>query len=331
MAPTFRGARLSEVLLDHEVEHRIDADATLDFQSADFGRPPPGADMFDTPLNEAAPAARRIGLVLVEAGKLSEQDAEEVAQAQLRLGQRFGEAAITLGLVNSEDVRFALAQQFKYPYLRGDNLNIDPELVAALRPNSAAAESLRLLRSQLLLHWFNGRAERRCVAVCSAGPREGRTWLAANLAVVFAQLGARTLLVDANLRRPRVHSLFKLPSTHGLSTALSERGDVLLHQIDGLRDLSVLAAGPTPPNPQELLSRSVFSRLLDDLRTRFDVILIDTPPSQESADALLMAARAGGALVLARKNDTRARPLQEFAERLRNAHGEIVGSVMSER
>src|SRR6185295_31397 len=107
---------------------------------------------------------------------------------------------------------------------------------------------------------------------------EGRSHLAANLAVVFSQLGERTLLIDADMRHPRQHELFKLPNKSGLSSMLAgrtERNEA--QRIPAFLDLSVLPSGATPPNPVELLGRPVFTQMIEDYAGEYDVILLDTP------------------------------------------------------
>jgi chain length determinant protein tyrosine kinase EpsG len=281
-----------------------------------------------------APQTRRrdraIGAILIDAGRLTIADAERVLQASRRTGLRFGETAIKLGLITQEDVRFALSRQFDFPYLSPDGDQLSDELVAAYRPFSKQTESIRALRSQLLLRWLGEELERRCVALISAGRHEGRTRLAANLAIVFSQLGERTLLIDGDLRHPRLHALFNIGNGNGLSSALADRGDPMIHRIPSLLSLSVLPSGPIPPNPQELLSRPNFVYLLADLREKFDVVILDSPAADHSADAYLLAARAGAAVVLARRNTTRYPKLQQLADRLAGAHATVVGSVFND-
>src|SRR6185503_6302746 len=130
----------------------------------------------------------------------------------------------------------------------------------------------------------NPGAGRRTLAITSPGAREGRSFIAANLAVVFAQLGQRTLLIDADFRAPRQQAIFNISDRFGLSSVLSGRADLSAAvPVSGLTGLSVLPAGPLPPNPLELLSRPSFAALLGKAQAEYDVILIDTPPATEYA------------------------------------------------
>jgi protein-tyrosine kinase len=292
------------------------------------GQPPPQRDARKPllPLRRD----RAIGAILIDAGRLTIADAERVLHTSRRIGLRFGETAIKLGLITQEDLRFALSRQFDFPYLSPGGGQLSDELVAAYHPFSEQTESIRALRSQLLLRWLGEEPDRRCVALVSAARREGRTRLAANLAIVFAQLGERTLLIDGDLRYPRVHRLFNINNSNGLSSALAGRGESTIYSIPSLLSLSVLPAGPIPPNPQELLSRSNFVYLLAELREKFDVVILDSPAAEDSADAYVLAARAGAAVALARRNTTRYPRLQQLADRLAGVRVTVIGSVFND-
>ncbi|MBC7208650.1 MAG: chain length determinant protein tyrosine kinase EpsG, partial [Methyloversatilis sp.] len=247
------------------------------------------------------------------------------------LGLRFGDAAISLGLLKESDIQFALSRQFDYPFLQAGESAVSDEVIAAYRPFTHQVEELRALRSQLMLRWFDAEAERKTLAIVSPERGEGRSFIAANLAVVFSQLGERTLLIDADMRNPRQHTLFSVSNRVGLSETLAGRGGPdAVQRVPALLDLCVMPAGAVPPNPQELLSRPVFSQLLGQLSKDFDVILIDTPAGAEYADAQTIAVRASGALMVARKNVSRASRLRRLADELITASATVVGSVMNE-
>lgn len=282
------------------------------------------------PSKPATGSGRAMGVILVDAGRLSPTDAERILQFQKERGARFGEAGMALGLLTDDDVRFALSVQFDYPYLARES-NLSRELVAAYQPASSPVEQLRALRSQLMLRWFDTAAERKGLAIVSAGPREGRSYIAANLAIVFSQLGQRTLLIDADMRSPRQHVLFNLGKSAGLSDMLAGRaGPEAVLGIAALQDLSVLPAGTLPPNPQELLGRQEFSKLLQSLGEDFDVIIIDTPPASECADAHTVAVRAGAALMVARQDRSSIPQMAQFTHGLREFGVTLVGSVLND-
>lgn len=281
------------------------------------------------PAAEAPGDAALIGMLLLDAGKISPDGAAHALRMQRELGMRFGEAAMRLGLVTEADIEQVLARQFAYPYLRPDESALSPQLLAAFAPFSAQAETLRAVRSQLMLRWFaHGR---RALAVAAVEAGDGASLLAANLAIVFAQLGERTLLVDADLRAPRQHELFALKGRQGLSDLLAGRaGNELIARVPSFPALSVLQAGTLPPNPQELLSRDALRQLNRSFERHYDVVLYDVAPFAGGVDALAVAARTGGVLLLARKHHTRLDQLSRMAAQLADAGAEVVGSVMVE-
>jgi protein-tyrosine kinase len=277
-----------------------------------------------------AGAGRSIGKILVDAGRLSPLDAERISEFQQGRDTRFGEAGMALRLLTDDDVRYALSVQFGYPYLPTDS-SLSRELVAAYQPSSLPVEQLRALRSQLMLRWFGVGSERRCLSIVSAGSGEGRSYLAANLAIVFSQLGEKTLLIDADMRSPRQHHLFNLGANSGLSDMLAGRaGPEAVVGIGALQDLSILPAGAIPPNPQELLGRQEFSRLLKTLGEDFSVIIIDTPPASHCADAHTVSVRAGAALLVARQNRSSVPQMVQLTKGLREFGVTLVGSVLND-
>lgn len=274
---------------------------------------------------------RSIGAILVDSGRLTIDDAEMILQLQKDENLRFGDAAIKAGILTQEDLQFALARQFEYPYVIKGESAIGEDLIAAYQPFSTKVEALRTLRSQLMLRCFTGDGKSKSLAIVSPQRGEGRSFIAANLAVVFSQLGERTLLIDADMRNPSQDKLFNLENRTGLSSMLAGRGSVeSVRRIPSLLDLSVLTSGPIPPNPQELIGRPIFSKLLEELEIKFDVILIDTPPCSEYAEAQTTAARAGAAVMMARRNHTRVQLLREQAEIFMQSGTQLVGTLLND-
>jgi receptor protein-tyrosine kinase len=276
-------------------------------------------------------AGRSIGALLMDAGRITPEAAERILKLQRDKNLRFGEAAIELGLLTENDIQFALSRQFEYPYLMPGDTSINEAVIAAFKPFSPAVERLRALRSQLMLRCLNPDIENRSLAILSPENGDGRSYIAANLAVVFSQLGERTLLIDADLRRPCQHELFCLGNQAGLSAVLSGRAEPegVISRIPNLLGLSVLPAGAIPPNPQELLGRPAFNKLLEYCRQHYDVVLIDTPASS-NADAETIASRAGASLLIGRKHVTSSHRLQELVTSLRRTGAQVVGAVLNE-
>ena len=282
---------------------------------------------------------RSLGAILVEEGKLSNKEIERVLDVQRREGCRFGEAAVRLGLVSDDEVRYALAKQYDFPHFSPPATNSpggpvegpSRELVAAYAPFHPRTEEMRALRTQLLVRWYNRESGRNALVVTSPGRAEGRSYVAANLAIVFSQLGARTLLVDADLRNPRQHVIFHLPAGHGLSTVLSGRTDLnSTFPVPGLQRLSVLPSGPLPPNPQELLSRPAFGALMSELQSLYDVVILDSPAATKYADVQSIVFRARDALVVLRKDHTGVDATGKVVETVTGTGARVVGTLINE-
>lgn len=283
----------------------------------------------DLDISGPAEADRPIGVILSDWGRLTQENVQRILDYQRKAGLPFGEAGVAMGLLTEDDVRQALSLQFGQACPLPD-AGLAPELIAAWQPESASVEHLRALRSQLMLRWFENDARHAALAVLSPGPCEGRSYITANLAVLFSQLGKRTLVIDADLRRPRQHEIFGVSARVGLSTILSGRaGREAVSEIDSIPGLAVLPAGALPPNPQELLARPGLPRLISALRSHYEVILIDTPPADSSADAATVAARAGAALMLACRDRSSVPRIAGLADDLREFGVTIVGAVLN--
>jgi chain length determinant protein tyrosine kinase EpsG len=288
-----------------------------------------GHTMNAIPLETRVLRRRPLGAYLRDAGKLSDEDIARVAARQKERGQRFGEAAVALALVAEDDVRAALAAQFDYPFgIDG----LDAELVVAADPFGGQAEAFRELRSRLLLEALPESAP-STLAVLSAHAGEGRTYVAANLAAAFSQLGNRTLLIDADLRSGRLDRLLRLDTGTGLSHVLAGFADAAdaLQRVNGLGSLWLMPAGALPPNPVELLQRPAVEALLAAMREKFDFVVLDTSAASRGPDCRVVAARCSASLVLARRNEARLEELQRLVDALERGPARIAGVVMNER
>lgn len=272
--------------------------------------------------------ARPIGQLLCQFKGLQAAHIEQILDHQRQHGGRFGEVAIALGLVAEDDVLEVLAKQFEYPYVRFGDSGINAELVCACDPFGEDAQSFRELRSELMTGVLDG-ATPRAIAVLSPQTGDGRSYVAANLAVACAQLGGRTLLVDADMRTPRLHTLFGTDGSMGLSKLLCGGVREVVHQAP-LPSLFLLGAGPPPPNPLELLQRSTFPRLLREWLARFDFVVVDTPAASYGPDARVIAAAAGAALAVARPQVTRIADLQRLLSTIEKGPAALAGVVMNE-
>ena len=286
---------------------------------------PPQAQPTDAP----AEAPQSIGALMGGANALSADKVEKILAYQQQHKVRFGEAAVALGLASEDDVVRALATQFQYPLTPSQPHGVSPEVVVAHRPFSPQAEVFRGIRAQLMLRLHGPQMPPRAIAVVSHDSGDGRSYFAANIAAAFGQIGGRTLLIDADLRNSRQHKLFKIENHMGLSSLLAGRmQEQVVTFVHGIPGLAVLPAGPTPPNPAELLSRPAFERILMQSMSTFDVVLIDTPAFESGADATMLARITGASLAIARTNLTRTSAFNDLVTSLENAGTHVVGSVL---
>ncbi len=278
---------------------------------------------------------RSIGDIIRDARSLSAAEVEKVLAYQRDKGVRFGEAAVALGLASEDDVLNALAQQFSYPLANAERRVSSPELVTLNQPFSVQAEAIRAARSQVTMRLHGASAAKEqsqtAVAVISPDHGDGKTYFAANLAVSLAQLGGRTLLVDADLRSPRQHEVFCVSNAAGLSNVLSGRAEAqVIQSVEGVPGLFVLPGGSIPPNPLELVERPAFALLMRELCAKFDHVIVDTAAASSGADACVVAAKCGSAIVLARKNACKYEALQDLVASLAGSSVNVLGAVMNE-
>jgi protein-tyrosine kinase len=203
------------------------------------------------------------------------------------------------------------------------------QLIIAHDPNHPRSEQLRSLRAKLLMKTAARRAG-VFFALLSPCPREGRSQLAAELAVSFAQLGGRTLLVDADFRRPSQHEIFGASNELGLVQALTHGRPALLQPVRGLPKMAVLTSGGQPANPVELLHGLRFRRLAAEWRRDFEYVVFDTPPVAEFADGLAVATAAGNVLVLSRAKATTFHALREMRRHLEPVQARVVGAIIND-
>jgi len=195
-------------------------------------------------------------------------------------------------------------------------------------PRSFQAEAYRVLRTNL--HYANPDAPLRRILVTSAGPGEGKSTTVANLGVSMAQNERSVLLVDTDLRRPMLHTMFRQPNSPGLSSYLA--GDALLEAIvqkTAIPNLSIVASGPMPPNPAELLASRRMRDFVGTLSERFDVIVFDSPPVLAVSDACTLAALADGVLLIVGSGATPQANLRRTKEQILAVQGRIIGAVVN--
>ncbi|MDQ7030311.1 MAG: polysaccharide biosynthesis tyrosine autokinase [Ardenticatenia bacterium] len=203
------------------------------------------------------------------------------------------------------------------------------KLVTALNPRSPQAEAFRILRTNVDFASIDTPVH--TLLVTSSGPEEGKSTLATNLAIAFAQGGRRVVLLDADLRRPSIHRFFQKANTRGVTTALLQpRRSVTAHLIEtDIRGLLLMLTGPTPPNPAELLGSKRMKEMLEGLRTHADIVVIDTPPLLALADTHLLSRLCDAAIVVVDVGSTKIQALENTVEQLRQNGVHLLGLVLN--
>jgi non-specific protein-tyrosine kinase len=212
---------------------------------------------------------------------------------------------------------------------RLDSKNPDARLVVVSDPRAPAAEAFRALRTNI--QFASVDRPLRVLLITSAGPAEGKSTIAANLAAALAQAGKRVALVDADLRRPSQHRVFKLPNHSGLTHALIQDKGELNGALrpTAIEDLRIMVSGDLPPNPAELLGSNRVGHVLDELQKQVDVVIVDTPPCLVVTDAVALSKRADGVLLVADAGKTRRSALEQSAKAIQQVGGNVLGVVLN--
>jgi capsular exopolysaccharide synthesis family protein len=206
------------------------------------------------------------------------------------------------------------------------NETADPLLTDGVSANFV--EAFKTIRTSVL--FSSAEDGLRSLVVTSAGPGEGKSIVAANLAMALAQAGQRVLLIDADMRRPRVHEIFDLPQEPGLSNVLtghSRMADAM--KKSPVNGLWLLCAGHIPPNPAELLGSRRYLDFIASLEDHFDWAIIDTPPVLAVADSTIAANDASGVVFVVASDNTSRQAARAAVEQLDSAHAHLVGSVLN--
>jgi polysaccharide biosynthesis transport protein len=203
------------------------------------------------------------------------------------------------------------------------------DLYVSRQPKSAVAECVRSVRTNLL--FMSPEKPLKTILITSSGPQEGKTTTAASLAATMAISGNRTLLVDADMRRPRVHRIFGASNARGLSSLIVGEGALdEAVQVTEVPNLHILTCGPVPPNPAELLHASVFKALLSEMERKFDRVIIDSPPVGVVADAVVMATNVDGTLMVLKAGQTSRDLARRGARQLADVNARIFGAVLND-
>jgi succinoglycan biosynthesis transport protein ExoP len=210
----------------------------------------------------------------------------------------------------------------------GKGISYPVELITYGHPKSMLSEAYRSIRTSILLSSSDGPA--KMIAITSPNLGEGKTTTVINTAIALSQTGARVLIIDADMRKPRVHKIFNHENGTGLSTFLSRHGHLVsIIKKSEVPNLFYIPAGPIPPNPSELLGSNLFKKMLGVLEARFDHILVDSPPVLGFADAVVLSSSVNGVILTVLGGKTPRWALQRAKEALRQTNTKILGVVIN--
>ena len=210
------------------------------------------------------------------------------------------------------------------------------ELVTELDPKSPISEVFRTLRTNIQFMATKGKL--KSILITSTLPGEGKSWVASNLAVTFAQAEKKVVLVDADMRKGRVYSIFGVSPRPGLSNYLSgvdwDDGDASSNLEDYIQEtdvenLYVIAAGNVPPNPSELLISDQMTELMEKLKEMFDIIIFDGTPSQLVTDSLILTRIVDSTVIVTASKETKKEDLKRVIKNIKNVGGKIAGIVLN--
>ena len=209
-----------------------------------------------------------------------------------------------------------------------DEYSIDKDLIALHSPKSTTSESFRGIRTGII--FSSADQPPQVLLVTSAGPAEGKTFNAVNLAVIMANAGSKVLLLDCDMRKPRIHKIFGVQRETGLSNILVGTGEpnrLIIPTV--VENLDVLPVGPIPPNPSEILGSKKMGSLINELKEKYDRIIMDSPPVTAVTDAVLLAPITDGVLLIIRANETPRQIIQNSIDHLKSVNAHILGGILN--
>lgn len=231
---------------------------------------------------------------------------------------------------STDDLTIALGLTALGSVNRIDGRHYRDKLIASHDPFSPTAESYRMLRTNLQFMTIDQSVQ--SMMLTSPNPDEGKSTTAANLGVIMAQADLKTVLVDADLRRPTLHKTFQVSNLEGLTDLLRVPGvDISDHlKSTGIENLQVITSGPLPPNPSEMLSSQRMINLLQELKEIADVIIFDSPPVLAVTDATVLSRQVDGVILVTQARRTRRGATRQAIERLEHVGGRILGCVLNQ-
>lgn len=201
-------------------------------------------------------------------------------------------------------------------------------IISHTNPKSPISEAYRALRTNI--QFSSADKPLKCIVVTSAGPMEGKTTTVTNLAVTFAQAGIKVLLIDADLRKPKVHKFFKISNDKGLTNYITSHAELMnTVRHDIVKNLDVLTCGIIPPNPSELLNSKAMRTFIDNMKSEYDIILMDSPPVGSVTDASIISTYADGTIIVAKSGKVNVDAVKRAKETLDKVNANILGVVLN--
>ena len=218
-------------------------------------------------------------------------------------------------------------------HLDNDTMKNGVKLITLANPQSVISEQFRNIRTNI--NFMNVDKEVKTIVFTSAMAGAGKSTVSANVAITMAQAGKKTILIDADLRRPTMHSTFNVSNSNGLTTLLTSRSMKMdansVIRESGVENLSILTAGPIPPNPSELLSsKHMLDLIVDDLKQEYDMVVLDLAPILEAGETQQLTSSLDGTILVVRQAHSQKSAVKRAVELLKLTNSPILGYVMND-